>query len=133
MSIEVCDAYHQNSKTHLIFLERKASKVPPDLTGIYHDFANHPESHLIRDIIQSHPLSNSSHSTVPAVLPSDQDQSIPLVRITPSRSSNSLALTPPITLSMPSLVDVPVASLASAHVIRGSKAKTIGAWDLFVV
>lgn len=94
LMIEVYDAKLLNAKTHLVFLERTAtSEVLPETTTIDRDFANHPDAHLIRDIIQKVLNSLSSSSSHPFNA-SKSDLTIPLIPITtPSQSSNSLPLT----------------------------------------
>jgi len=131
LSIEVYDADLENSKTHLVFLERTAFDVPPDPTTIDRDFANHPDSHLVHDIIQklSSRFSSLGHSSAPAI-PSDEDQMIPLMPITPSSDSLPVAPSP-----TPSFAGI--ASLASTQFVhRFSEsfvAKTRHAGDRFVV
>ena len=131
LTIEVYDAKLLNAKTHLVFLERTAtSEVLPETTTIDGDFANHPDAHLIRDIIQKVLNSLSSSSSHPFNA-SKSDLTIPLIPITtPSQSSNSLPLT------QLSLADATSLASTQAFVHKLSDsflAKTRQAGDHFVV
>lgn len=131
LTIEVHDTDSENSKTHLVFLERTAFEVVPDSTAIDEAFANHPDSPHIRDTIQAAVvgLLGSGYSAPAKPQTSNQDE-IPLLAITPSSSRSS----PPTPLS-PSYMGV--ASLASTQAVHRSTesflAKTRHARDHFVV